>query len=252
MKRPLLALHGMLGTPAMFDPLGDAPRYAPFLPGHGPRPDVAVTTFDAVCERWADELEARFGSAPIDVLGYSMGARFALAFCARHPRRFHRAVLVSAHPGLANDDVAARAARRAEDEAAARLLETRGLEAFVDEWETKPIFASQMNASDAQRAAQRVTRLSHRPNGIAFALRRFGLAEMPSWEPAVAAMTDRMAFLTGGADAKFAPIAERLATTYPALDVQILPGIGHNPWLEAPVLAWALVAELFSLQEQRP
>ena len=251
MTTPLLALHGMLGTPAMFEaPL--APEYEPWLPGHGPDPDLSLHTFDAVADQMERSLTERFGATAVNVLGYSMGARFALAFCARHPQRFRNAVLISGHPGLPAGDTQARAQRRHEDEANAILIEREGLPALVQSWEQRPLFASQADVPLSRRVAQRDARSAHRPEGIAYALRTFGLAEMPSYEEAILDHATRMAFVVGALDTKFVGIAQRLQHTHPHLTVEIFPGVGHNVLFEAPALAARIASLLHSASRHEP
>ena len=227
----------------MFDMIAGA-LHAPFLPGHGPTPELATSTFEDAADRLEETLTERFGDAAVDVLGYSMGARLALAFCARHPRRFRRAMLVSGHPGLTTDTE--RAERSAEDEANAQLVESKGLGAFVDAWEQKPLFASQKGMGAEALRAQRATRTAHTAPGIAWSLRNFGLAKMPDYGPAIAELAPRLQLLVGALDGKFVDIAARLGTQHPALGVEILPALGHNIFLEAPALTLRRIDRFFA------
>ena len=249
MKRTLVALHGLLGTPALFDVLGAKLRghrlLALSLPGHG-RPASSVSpTFEETVDVLAAQLD-RIG--PVDLVGYSLGGRLALALLSRHPELVRRAVFVSAHPGLT--DERERSARVAEDEANATLVEQQGLETFVASWEQKPLFASQARVAPHLLAQQRKARLSHEPAGIAASLRLHGLGHMPSWAATVAADASRIGLLVGALDEKFVGLARELRAVNPALAVETIPAAGHNPFLEEPLVTAARIETL--LGEDQP
>ena len=90
------AMHGgLLETVA--DALADAHRvHVVDLPGHGHSAPLRPWTVDGVVRA----LENRFATeaAPIDVVGWSLGAIVAIAWAHAHPARVRRLVLVSATP----------------------------------------------------------------------------------------------------------------------------------------------------------
>lgn len=63
------------------------------LPGYGENPSAPAKSFDAALERIAAEAPAR-----CHVLGWSLGAQFALAWAARYPAQVERLVLIAATP----------------------------------------------------------------------------------------------------------------------------------------------------------
>jgi 2-succinyl-6-hydroxy-2,4-cyclohexadiene-1-carboxylate synthase len=246
MNAPLVLLHGMLGGPHSFDALGgvfnDRLVHAPTLFGHGPAPRAVPDTFEDATDRLAEELDPLGG--PVDVLGYSFGARLALGLCARHPGHVRRALLLSVHPGLRSEPE--RAERRAQDEALAIRLEREGIAAFVDHWERLPLFASQDGLPSQLVAAQRAVRLAHRPTAIAAAFRRLGLAEMPDLRDTIAALRDRARLVVGAIDDKFVALNLQLTRSIPGLAVEIVPGCGHSLILEAPARVARIAAAFFA------
>ncbi|MCB9373637.1 MAG: alpha/beta fold hydrolase [Microthrixaceae bacterium] len=100
-------------------------------PGHG--------RSDAVRADLADTAALLADLGPATYLGYSMGGRMCLEAALRHPGAVTALVLVSATAGI--DDADERAARRVSDEALAARLETVGVDAFVDQWLSLPLFA---------------------------------------------------------------------------------------------------------------
>jgi 2-succinyl-6-hydroxy-2,4-cyclohexadiene-1-carboxylate synthase len=215
-------IDGMAGaglTPVLID-----------LPGHGA--DVGATdparfTLAATLERIG-----RAGAWPADLIGYSMGGRIALHFAATHPDRVRRLVIESGSPGLATEGE--RAARRAADaELATRMVE-EGIERFVEEWESQPLFGSRSRVDPATRATQRALRLNNDPRSLARALGGLGTGELPSlWERLERIETPTL-LLVGELDTKYVAIAERMRGAMPRAQLVVVPGAGHTVHVEAP------------------
>ena len=163
--RPLLLLHGFTGRGTSWGTHATAfARRARVitvdLPGHG-RSGTAAPDRMTV-ERTADDLAAilrRLDAVPADVVGYSLGARIALRLAIAHPDVVGRLVLESPSAGIA--DAAERAARRTADAALADRVERDGIDAFVDEWERQPVFASHAALPPATAARIRTIRLAN-------------------------------------------------------------------------------------------
>jgi 2-succinyl-6-hydroxy-2,4-cyclohexadiene-1-carboxylate synthase len=217
---PVLFLHGLLGAAEFWSELAALLSYpgalgAVTLPGHGLPPSPAVQSF----EEAVDALPLERGSF---VVGYSMGGRLALGLAARRPRDVRGVVAVGAHAGIAD---AAERERRIEWERKERaLLESRGLDAFVDHWDTLPVFATQADLlarplSRARLARQRAMRLGHDVGAVAQAFTALGSGHMPLLPKARVPTL----LVAGERDERFAPAAHRC-----------IPGVGHNVVLEAP------------------
>lgn len=216
-------LHGFAGSPAAWDDVVGAwalpePPLAIALPGHGGGP---------VRDTWDDNLAA-IGEAIAGcevAVGYSLGARIALGLVATG--RCARGVLIGVNPGIGDDE---RAARREFDASWARLLRTRGIEAFADKWEAQPLFASQARVPASLRAGRREHRLALDPEQLARSLELMGLAAMPDYASAVPLHRDRLALLVGADDAKYVAISRTLR----AAAFETIEGSGHDPTLEQP------------------
>ncbi len=99
--KPLVLLHGGLGTISMFGPsllaLAETRQVIlPELQGHGHTPDIdRPFTF----EQMADDVTAlikHLGYTEADVMGYSLGGGVALRTAIRHPEVVRKLVVVSA------------------------------------------------------------------------------------------------------------------------------------------------------------
>ncbi len=149
----LVLLHGFTGSAASWGQhLVSLASYglriiAIDLPGHG-LSDAPDDLEQFSIERHRDDIlavlqamEVQKGQATL--LGYSMGGRIALytAFSG-----FFRAlILESTSPGIENP--VEREERRRSDEALAASIECEGVPAFVERWESLPLFASQQTLS---------------------------------------------------------------------------------------------------------
>ncbi len=197
------------------------------LPGHGASADPEGDFLDVV-----RDLLDRLPSEIDEVIGYSLGGRIALGLIQLAPERFRAATILSAHPGLA--DPALRAQRRLADQGWIRLLRDQGIQTFVDAWERQPLFATQSRLPLATLRRQRARRLSQRPEGLASALERLGLAEMPSAWDGIECYRGHLRWIVGREDRPFLTIAQEVLARRPATRLRILQGVGHNSLLEAP------------------
>lgn len=201
------------------------------LPGHGRHAgDLAPWrfTFDAV----EAQISALARGEPVDLVGYSMGGRMALAYAVGNPDQVRRLVLESASPGLETEE--ARAARRAADEDLARFLETEGVEAFVERWETLELFESQRSLPAPVRASHRARRLLNHPRSLAACLRGLGTGALPSYWGSLAGLRVPVLVLVGALDRKFAALGARMADALPDARVVEVAGAGHAVHLERP------------------
>lgn len=244
-------LHGFTGEPNSWSRVlsresFEPPPALPWLLGHGPDwPCRAVDSFAAECRR-IRSICAK-GGRPRLICGYSLGARVALGVLHLDPRLFDAAVLIGVHPGL--DDPSERTKRRAEDARLANALRNDRLAAFVERWEEMPLFTSQRGLPNTLLEQQRAARLSHDAEGLARALEVLGLAEMPSYGPAMASLDVPITVMAGSLDEKFSGIAKSLAAQHQNVEAEIVPGVGHNLLLEAPK---AVAQTLMRAQERAP
>ncbi|HTQ05841.1 MAG TPA: alpha/beta fold hydrolase [Polyangiaceae bacterium] len=231
---PFVFLHGFTGSPASWDgvaaSLAGARPLRPALLGHGAVEAEDVRSFGDEVNR----LAGAFPREPVHLAGYSLGARLALGIALAHPERVARLTLVSGQPGLADD--ALRAERRRADARWCELLETHGIERFVDAWEAQPLFLTQTKIKPELRARHRAERLGHDPNGLARSLRTVGLAEMPNFAPELACLRVPVVLLAGELDAKFSALGREMLGRVAHARLALAPNAGHDLLLEAPDL----------------
>ena len=210
------------------------------LPGHG-----LSNAESGACE-WDHEVDEIVDALALDgapgaplLLGYSMGARLALA-AALHPGRgpLRGLILVSGHPGLRSEDE--RRTRRESDEAWARDLETAGTASFLGRWQQQALLAPQLASPDAEVRATR--RANTSPEALAATLRGTGTHAMPDFRPQLPGLALPVLVVTGDQDAKFTALGDELMTLLPRATRCRLP-CGHAPHREAAdALADAILA----------
>ncbi len=243
---PLVLLHGFTGSPRTFDEVVAAlppgrSVLRPTLAGHGEAPcPEAVSTFGDEVTRLAEAVTT-WTVEPVHLVGYSLGARLALALLLSRPDRVTRLTVVGANPGLTSP--AARAGRRAQDARWLDLLEAGDLERFVDAWERQALFATSAALPPARREAQRRERLRHDPRGLARALRSLGLGEMPDLLPGLAASRAPLDLVVGELDEAFRGHAQRILGARPDARLFVVPGVGHHVPYESPLALARILSE---------
>jgi len=164
-------------------------------------------------------------------VGYSLGGRVALNVAIHRPDVVSGLVLESASPGLATE--AARAERVDADEALAQRIERDGVEAFIDYWESIPLWDSQKaNLNDTQKEMQRRTRLEQPRAGLANSLRGMGTGAQDWLGDRLGEISVPVLLLAGSLDTKFSAWAEEMAKRIPEATLRIIDGAGHNVHLE--------------------
>ncbi len=221
-----MLLHGFTQTGACWGPAGEGLTAAGHevvaldLPGHGRRSAEALD-LPTGAPLLAD------AGGPGTWVGYSLGARWALAVALARPDVVRSLVLIGGTAGV--EDPAERARRRAEDEDRAAHLEAVGVDAFVDEWVALPLFAGiplEHRCDDARR--------SNTVGGLASSLRLAG-------QGAVAPMWDRLPeirvpvlVVAGARDERYTALGRRLQAGLPDATLALVPDAGHAAHLEQP------------------
>ena len=234
--RVILLLHGFTGSHFTWDRLGKRlveEHYflvLPDLPGHGRSADTPVMSIDQISDSLAgilDDLKIPKAS----LLGYSMGARFALNFVARYQSRTRSLILESGTPGIL--DEAERQKRRLDDEFLAEDIQRHGLNWFVNYWENLELFASQKSLDEHIRERIRNERLSNTPVGLAKSLEGGGTGAMPPIWSKLATVRVPVLLLAGEKDVKYVSIAKEMKREMLGNSTLLLmKNSGHAPHVE--------------------
>ena len=242
-------VHGFSGSPdswrdvvPLLPPQLDT-VVAPVLPGHGAGMVVEVG-FRANVRRVADAIVS-IGASQYHLVGYSLGARVALALLAENMVPAASLCLIGVNPGLSLP--AERDQRRCSDGEWAQVLRTQGIAAFVTKWEALPLFASLAERVMVAAEVRRI-RLSHDSEQMARSLEHMGLAEMPNYGSDLGRATVPVCLVVGARDHKFRSIADGVVAEWPKIQRFVVEGAGHNVVAEEPERLAALITDW--IQEQ--
>ena len=207
------------------------------LPGHGTSTAEVDGGIDTIGQRLVDLA----GSGTW--IGYSMGGRVGLVAAATGDPRIERLVLLGATPGIVDDGERAERARL--DDARADRIEQSGVDAFLEEWLSMPMFARLPSDPDALAA-----RRSNTAAGLAHSLRRHGTgAQRPLWDR-LPTLRLPVLVLAGELDDKFVEIGLEMADLLPEAEFVAVPDAGHAAHIEAPgFVASAIDAWLRSVSD---
>ncbi|MDX1690711.1 MAG: alpha/beta fold hydrolase [Acidimicrobiia bacterium] len=234
----VLALHGFTQRGTVWDEVAalDGGEWTtPDLPGHGAEP--ARSWREAVW--WVSEHLAALGR-PRVLVGYSMGGRLALATAIHRPELVDALVVVSASAGIRTTED--RRSRVASDAVLAERLREIGVEAFVEEWTARPMFAGLASRGRAWVAEDRARRLDNTVEGLAGALEGLGQGAMPWLGHRIRDLVTPATFVAGTDDRRYADAARRMARAAPRGREWLVPGTGHAVVGEDPRAVAAAVA----------
>jgi 2-succinyl-6-hydroxy-2,4-cyclohexadiene-1-carboxylate synthase len=199
-------------------------------PGHG-------TVGQLEADLWGSARLAVEMGGPATYLGYSMGGRVALHAALAAPHIVRRLVVLGVTAGI--EDENERSGRRRTDEDLADRIEVIGIESFLDEWLSGPLF-ERLSPETACRAERAV----NSPTGLASSLRSVGVGtQQPLWSR-LGQLDMPVLVLAGATDEKFAELGRRIASCIgDNAAFQTIDGAGHAAHLERPGETAAVVTE---------
>lgn len=153
--------------------------------------------------------------SPDDTLiGYSMGGRIALEIAERVQYKIKKIVLINAHPGLASQEE--RTDRTAFETKIIEGLKTRPKEAFLEWWNSLPIFNfdSPISTSDERYAKSAELFSKHR------------LSEQSNHLPLMIQHKDKVLYIAGLFDEKYMELVSEFLIPHDII-VKGIPG-GHR------------------------
>jgi 2-succinyl-6-hydroxy-2,4-cyclohexadiene-1-carboxylate synthase len=240
-KLKVICLHGFLGKPADWDLVKSYFMISPLAhqfewwavdymntPGLDPSNDFA---------NWACnfnlKVRQKFVEGPCVLVGYSLGGRLALHALQAAPELYAKAVFVSTNPGLQRD-------QDKEDRAQNDLQwSQKFLEmpwpALMKEWGAQGVF------KDSLAEPQRLEASYSRPL-LAQSLLQWSLAQQADFRNLIAQQSEKILWVAGEKDIKFASISMGLKRRSPALESQIFAKSSHRVLFDQPhELAQAMI-----------
>lgn len=233
MTKHLLALvHGFMGDPSDWDLVRrELPAYEIATPLIRPASD-----WDAGVEQLATEVPA--GST---LVGYSMGARLALALVMARPDAYAGLVFCSGNPGIEEDQQ--RATRYANDCQIANQIEREDRREFLLRWYTESsVFRSLSAAVREDEIARKAVRTGDDWSAI---LRTYSVARQPNFWPRLSELRIPVLAVAGVLDRKYARMVARMGTL-PNIDARIVSACGHIVHREQPYVFLQLLREFLT------
>jgi 2-succinyl-6-hydroxy-2,4-cyclohexadiene-1-carboxylate synthase len=230
-------IHGFLGSNEMWKVLDLSSENSIFieLPGHN-----TILHSQNIIEKELTFIEGvkvvaeKIPDIPVRLIGYSMGARVALAIALLPHTSIEEIILISVHPGLSDvNEIEKR--KEEESELKRLLLEKKDMTEFVSMWENKNIFKTQKRLPEEVFKTQRAMRLFHEPLQIAKAIDTFGLGVMPDFSKKLSLIKIPVKLCVGEVDEKFLKIAVNMNSVLNNSKIKIISKSGHNPIIENPV-----------------
>jgi 2-succinyl-6-hydroxy-2,4-cyclohexadiene-1-carboxylate synthase len=252
----IVFLHGFTGNTASWCEVskqlkGKYRTIAVDLTGHG-KSSIPEDIDRYSMDQQVEDLDALFTALALNqfiLVGYSMGGRVALAYTIRYPERVSSLILESSSPGLKTEEE--RTERKEADGRLAERILKVGLTAFVDFWESIPLFATQKNLSEETQLAVRNERLSQSETGLANSLRGIGTGSQPSYWLDLKAIDIPVLLITGELDTKFVNISREMVSYFPNVRHEMIERAGHAIHVEKPDTFATMVKEHISDLKKR-
>lgn len=237
-NRPVLVcLHGFTGTMATFTFSTSSFNLLGIdLIGHG-KTDVFVhpyryqlTSLVADLAQLVKKLQIR----SFYLLGYSMGARAALAWAIEQPEGILGVVLESGTPGI--EEASLKRQRQKKDSRLAQNIMTMPLSHFVEYWTALPLFESQKCLPLSVRKKIEKEKMRQNRFGLAMSLWYMGTGKQKNYWPLLPSLQVPILFIAGEYDWKFREIGRKFVTRNDRFEFVIVQKSGHCIHIEQPSL----------------
>lgn len=193
----LLPLHEGALTPDLFEP-------GPLAPNHG---------FSLWTRNFHNYLDKNVGEAPVKLVGYSMGARLALAAYLAKPERFSRALLLSGAP-------TAQANREEWEKLWVEKFVTQPWPELETAWQDQAVFAG-----DQPQARRRE---EHLREALGQALLNWSPRQHPFGLEDLRRLPESVQFAYGALDQKYLEVAKTLQELPVRGQITLIPNAGHR------------------------
>lgn len=162
---------------------------------------------------------------PVDLVGYSLGGRIALALAHQHPERVARLGLISAHIGLI--EPSSRQARLERDRERAEQVR-RDPEGFFAQWDAMELFRTH-RPTPPPRA-----RTHLEPDAVAEVLVNLSPGSTPRLQAVIERTDLPILCVLGELDIRYRSHYASLTRLRPGLPIHVIPGAGHRVIIDAP------------------
>tara|TARA_B100000029_G_scaffold110145_2_gene101848 strand:- start:237 stop:1109 length:873 start_codon:yes stop_codon:yes gene_type:complete len=234
----VFCIHGFCGSAHDFQICADSfsgHLLALNLFGHGgsaPPPNPQALILDETVEQVIEATQTVGLHAPV-LLGYSMGARVALATVLAHPEQFSGLILIGATAGLQGEEN--RRSRCLSDTELADRAQRMGSVAFSSYWAKQPLIQTQEMIPEPYRRLMLAERQGLDVSTIGASLEGLGQGVCPDQWERLDTIALPTTLITGELDTKYGQIAEKMTGLLQDGKHIVLPHVGHAAHLECPL-----------------
>ncbi len=216
----LYALHGFLGCKSDWNSFDPASFNVDQIIAVDPFQQRSVDSLKAWAASFTSKIDEPKTHQNI-LMGYSLGGRLALHALVQQPSLWKAAVIISAHPGLTDEEE--KKHRLEQDKQWARRFLAEPWGPLLQTWNQQGTLLTSQPLQRKQADYDRIT--------LAYALQCLSLGVQEDLRPAIAALPFPILWLTGEKDEKYTALAKDLVYSHPHSSFQVVPGSGHRvPW----------------------
>jgi 2-succinyl-6-hydroxy-2,4-cyclohexadiene-1-carboxylate synthase len=243
-KIPVIFLHGFTGQsedwkfifnklpsqffPVAIDLIGHGKSSSPINPRY-------YSTGAITCQ--LNRIINILGLKEVILIGYSMGGRAVISYCARYNQNILGAVLESSTAGI--QDFNQRKERVEFDLLLSEKIKTEGIEKFLEYWFNIPLFESLKDISNSDELKNQ--RMKNNVIGLSNMLAGFSTGLMPDFWSRLKEFNFPVVLISGELDKKYTDLNSKMAQLLPDAKHEIIKKCGHNTHLENPELFTKLV-----------
>ena len=178
----------------------------------------------------------------LNICGYSMGGRLAVAFAAKHPKKINSLMVEGGNIGI--KDKIAREDRCKADLKLSKFI-SEDLEKFINLWESNPLFKSQKKRNHEAFMLQRNIRLSQNAPQLSKALKTFSQGSMDYFEEEFSKFDFPISIINGSEDTKYISTGRNMTKINSNCTHHIIEKSNHNVHLESPEIFLKLANNTF-------
>lgn len=228
--RRVYFLHGFLGDASDAEPLESALRQ------HRRFSDFQFTSIPLpVAADWQSGVDTiRAQMAPnSDLIGYSMGARLALAVTLENPQIVRSLAFISGNLGL---DESERFGRLAHDQRWCDRLLSEPIDSFLNDWYQQSVFQRMQPTVRTEVIARRIQQLSaHEAKERQVRLMQsYSVANQPNYWRQLEQCTCPVMAIAGERDSKYVTICQKMQLANERIQLTVIPHAAHSLVAESP------------------
>lgn len=241
----LYALHGFLGRPDDWWDIFKEHTLNQYLEVLDLFADN-VLPLDAWTTKIACQISDEKVSSQRVLMGYSLGGRLALHLALHRPQDWEAIVIISAHPGLSNEED--RMIRLAQDEEWAKRFQSEPWDSLMQEWNGRQVFQRDRFSFERKES-------DFKRDILAAALRSWSLGNQQDLSQSLSKLSCPVFWIAGEEDIVYALQAQKIQNgrylRHPQSRVWLAPGCGHRvPWQNTERFILELTLFLHELKQR--